>query len=248
MFARILAFTFLFISATCATGLPMRPAPLFAGVAGPLIIADSSGNLEVSENTLAAISHGAIVGADWIKIDVALTTDENVVVINDSAIERTYNDQHEPAFAEVLALNDARLLIELKPFFKTEVLIEKVVRELHRARALDRVMMSSTDIPLLDRITMREPSLLLAGIAANKTEIENLILLPISVILVPLELIETAHTIVPPQLGIWGYTADTVETATKAIEQGAHGVITNIPEAVVKTLRSPPPIVIPLSK
>ena len=68
---------------------PVRPAPLYAGVAGPLIIAHRGGALEAPENTMPAFEHGLKVGADWLELDVTLSADGEVVVIHDDTLERT---------------------------------------------------------------------------------------------------------------------------------------------------------------
>ena len=46
------------------------------------------GALEVPENTLAGVRHAIAVEADWIEIDVTLSSDDQVVVIHDTTLER----------------------------------------------------------------------------------------------------------------------------------------------------------------
>jgi glycerophosphoryl diester phosphodiesterase len=67
----------------------VRPAPPFAAVVGPVIVAHRGGALEAPENTVAAIEHGVAAGADWQELDVTLTRDRKVVVIHDDTLERT---------------------------------------------------------------------------------------------------------------------------------------------------------------
>ncbi len=75
--------------AGCVLQRPAKPAPPFAAVVGPLIIAHRGGSLEAPENTLGAVRHGIASGADWQEIDVTLSRDDVVVVIHDDTLERT---------------------------------------------------------------------------------------------------------------------------------------------------------------
>jgi hypothetical protein len=54
----------------------------FTAIVGPVIIAHRGGSLEAPENTVAAVLHGIGAGADWQEIDVTLSSDGAVVVID----------------------------------------------------------------------------------------------------------------------------------------------------------------------
>lgn len=63
----------------------------FKALVGPVIIAHRGGSLEVPENTVASLTHGVKVGADWQELDVTLTKDQKLIVIHDDTLERTTN-------------------------------------------------------------------------------------------------------------------------------------------------------------
>jgi|MDSW01.1.fsa_nt_gb glycerophosphoryl diester phosphodiesterase len=65
--------------------------PPFRAIVGPVLIAHRGGALEVPENTLAGVRHAISVKADWIEIDVTLSSDDRVVVLHDSTLDRTTN-------------------------------------------------------------------------------------------------------------------------------------------------------------
>ena len=88
------AVVLLFIT-SCAGPALMKPKPPFTAVVGPLVIAHRGGSLEAPENTVAAVRHGTQAGAEWIEIDVTLTSDGEVVVIHDDTLERTTNGKGE---------------------------------------------------------------------------------------------------------------------------------------------------------
>jgi glycerophosphoryl diester phosphodiesterase len=101
----------LFIFGCAAQKGAVRPAPPFAGLTGPLIIAHRGGSLEAPENTVSSLTHGVEVGADWQECDVTLTRDEEIVVIHDDTLERTTNGQgkaDEKTLAEFKALSAGR--------------------------------------------------------------------------------------------------------------------------------------------
>jgi glycerophosphoryl diester phosphodiesterase len=288
------------LAACPMSGGAVRPPAVFAGVAGPLIIAHRGGSLEAPENTLAAVAHAIGCGADWQEVDVRLTRDDEVVVIHDDTVDRTtggkgrvedltaavlrrlpagsprlpaeaqaalaaltaagtqsgaataaapfagfgkkFRDERVPGLAEVLQLPGGRLVIELEPSPRPVVLVERVIAAVHAVDAAQRVALASFDAGLLDLAYQREPAIPLIGLAGRESELADWLDRPIQVLAVSYDLIDAALRLAPPALAVWAWTAYNAEMAEAAVERGAHGVITDVPEAVVAALRTAPPI------
>jgi glycerophosphoryl diester phosphodiesterase len=75
--------------------LTARPAPDHSWFStarpGPLVIAHRGGAGLRPENTLAAFSHAAALGADVVEMDVQATADGTLVCIHDATVDRTTN-------------------------------------------------------------------------------------------------------------------------------------------------------------
>lgn len=154
-----------------------------------------------------------------------------------------------PTLAEALAVPEARLMIELKRSPRPDRLVDAVLAAVHRAGAADRVAFGSFDDDVLFAAHQRDPSIPLFGIVEEERELENkLNAHPISVLAVRLDLIEAAKAVAPPKVAVWAWTAYSVEMARAAIERGADAVITDVPAAVVKDLRTPPSPIVELSE
>ncbi|MEK7703610.1 MAG: glycerophosphodiester phosphodiesterase family protein [Myxococcota bacterium] len=92
------------MSACAAKTRDVRPAPPFAAVVGPVIIAHRGGSLEAPENTLASMRHGLSSGADWLELDVTLSADDAVIVIHDDAVDRTTDGKGDVSSLTLSAL------------------------------------------------------------------------------------------------------------------------------------------------
>lgn len=69
---------------------PLEPAAFFGDLhRRPLVVAHRGGSLEAPENTLEALRRGVAVGSDWQEVDVALTADNEPVILHDDTLERT---------------------------------------------------------------------------------------------------------------------------------------------------------------
>ena len=77
----------------------------------PLISAHRGGALHAPENTMAAFRRGWAIGADLLELDVQLSRDGEVVVIHDSAVDRTTDGRgrvSDLTLAELRALDAGR--------------------------------------------------------------------------------------------------------------------------------------------
>jgi glycerophosphoryl diester phosphodiesterase len=129
--------------------------PFFASPR-PLVFAHRGGAALRPENTLAAFEHGLSLGADGVELDVRLSRDGVVMVHHDRTLDRTtrlggplaavdapaLQRAGIPSFADAMAAcGPARVIVELKENRRT--LAARVVEEIRRARAVDRVCIGS---------------------------------------------------------------------------------------------------------
>jgi glycerophosphoryl diester phosphodiesterase len=84
---------------------------MYRGATQPLVIAHRGGSLEAPENTILAVQQSIIAGSDWQEIDVALSTDDVVMVFHDAALERTTDGEGllaDKSFQELRNLDAGR--------------------------------------------------------------------------------------------------------------------------------------------
>lgn len=155
-----------------------------------------------------------------------------------------YADARVPLLAEVLAIPDTRLMIEMKGTDDVRRLAEAVVQEVYRAAAADRVALGSFQPALLEAAYNRDPSLPLIGIVGAMEDIAPMLELPVSVIAIRSDLAEAALGQLPAGVAVWAWTVYTVAQAEELALAGVHGLITDVPSKVVAALRTlPDPVV-----
>jgi len=257
--------------------------PPFRAIVGPVLIAHRGGSLEVPENTLAGVRHAIQVEADWVEIDVTLSRDDQVVVINDDTLERTtngkglvvkkrlkelqalsagqpvpsektlqklkkagiklpvfgetYRKESIPSLRQVLEAGDIRVMVEMKSGVHPRRLAHGVIDAINKSHAWHRVAVGSFDHELLLLAHSRDPSVPLIGIAKTLTGLEKHLELPLAAVAIPERLLQEARNLLPAGVAIWVWTVRDLKTATRLLEQGVHGMITDIPKKVVKHLR-----------
>ena len=280
----------LFIFGCAAQRGSVRPAPPFAGVNGPLIIAHRGGSLEAPENTLESIRHGVDVGADWQECDVGLSRDEEIVVIHDDTLERTTNGTGRvedktlvelktlfagrpkpaeataarlaergivapdfgeryagariPTLAEVLDIPGSRLMIELKRSSRGERLVRQVVDVIGKRGAESRVVLASFDEQLLWATFNADPSLPLLGLVDDEDSLQRMLQLPVRVLGVRADFAARALEVAPPSVAVWTWTVLDLPMADELVALGVHGLVTDVPEALVKVIRKVSDVVI----
>jgi glycerophosphoryl diester phosphodiesterase len=150
-----------------------------------------------------------------------------------------YASERIPTLEEVLSVPGTRVMIEMKQIEKPRVarLVQRVVEAVHATRAADRVVLASFETDLLWAANAREPSLPLMGIAEAPEAIETMLELPVQVIAVRVDLVPEAVRQSGGKVSVWAWTAYTPDMARAAVEQGAHGIITDVPQAVIAALR-----------
>lgn len=85
-----IAFLFVFLS-SCSTGTPTKSALPAANEERTLVIAHRGARSLAPENTLAAARKAFALGADMWELDVAVTSDHELVVLHDDTLDRTCN-------------------------------------------------------------------------------------------------------------------------------------------------------------
>jgi len=145
-----------------------------------LVIAHRGASGTAPENTLAAFRRAVAVGADMIELDVQLSRDRAVVVLHDDTLDRTtdgtgparartlaelavldagswfapaFAGERIPTLAQVLAAVRLPVNVELKG--GAEGLEEEALAVVATAGALARVVFSSFDRRLLERLRKR---------------------------------------------------------------------------------------------
>ncbi len=163
----------------------LRPLPARA----PLVAAHRGASGERPENTLAAFERALELNADFIELDVHLSSDGVPVVIHDHDLETTTNGsgpvrartmaelklldagswsdppwpgQRIPTLAEVLSSfgGQTRFLIEIKAGpFDCAGIEARVEREISKADLVDSAVIISFDHWVLHRLRIRNPSI-----------------------------------------------------------------------------------------
>lgn len=153
-----------------------------------------------------------------------------------------------PTLTNALAVQGARFMIELKKCERGPKLVEKTIETIYAANAADRVAFGSFDPELLWLAYNRDPSFPLIGILYEPEMIDVMLQLPVTVLAVRYDLAQQTLDVVPPGVAVWVWTVYSVETAENLTMLGVHGLITDVPGAVVTALRTPPDLILEPSK
>ncbi|MBT6435138.1 MAG: hypothetical protein HOK97_02505 [Deltaproteobacteria bacterium] len=176
----------------------------------------SAGSPELSQDTLAVLKKSKIKPLGF---------------------NEKYPKEKIPSLKQVLNAGDIRVMVELRPGAHPRRLAHGVIDLLNRASAWDRVAVASVDTELLSLAHNRDPTVALIGIAASREALENHLESPVSAVVISESLLAQAWEIIPPGVAIWIRTVRDLETASRLMNRGVHGMITDIPKKVVKHLR-----------
>lgn len=135
------------------------------------------------ENTAIAIEQAITSGAEYVEIDVQETRDGRIVLLHDEDLKRTtgfkkniretnfseladleagswfderFRGEKIPALEQIIELCRGRILlnIELKFNGSQEMLAERVVTIVRNANAEDSVLITSFELPLIDKVKL----------------------------------------------------------------------------------------------
>src|SRR5690606_32651230 len=113
-------------------------------------------------------------------------------------------------------------------------LAEQTLAAVYAADAAHRVAVGSFSDTILWEVHNRDPSIPLIAIVEDLNRLPNMLTLPIYVVAVRMDMIEEALEAAPPGVAVWSWTAYNIAMAQSMVERGVHGIITDVPNAVVK--------------
>ncbi len=154
-----------------------------------------------------------------------------------------FADETIPTLDQVLELG-GRMMIEMKGTDEPQALADGVLESVKNAFAYGRVALGSFDPALLDAVAVRDPAMPLIGIVEDVAMIDEMLKRDPKVIAIRADLAAEALLRVPEGVAVWVWTIYTPEMADAALEVGIHGLITDIPSAIVKKLRPEPELYI----
>ena len=227
----------------------------------PLVIAHRGASGELPENTLPAFERAIELSADMIETDLHLSRDGVVVIHHDAELRRLGGDGEirDRTAGELALLNAApgspvaermpTLLDVLDGFgdrveFNLELKVgtrgpyagleDLVLREVDARGLMPRMLFSSFDDGVLERLRARSPRARLAVLVAAKrpagifkraARVGAEAINP-QCFLVDAKLVETAHA---AGLAVYPYTANELPEMTRLLDCGVDGIITNFP-------------------
>ncbi|RYE91301.1 MAG: hypothetical protein EOO78_30605 [Oxalobacteraceae bacterium] len=145
-----------------------------------------------------------------------------------------------PSLRQVLAVPQARLMIEIKSSDRPLQLARAVIDTVDEAAMAQRVAVGSFNAATLHAVHTLAPSLPLIGIVDDAATLQAMLQLPVAALSVDKRFLAQAQAAAPEGLPIWIWTAYTAEEALALAAAGASGLTTDVPAAVVERLRSAP--------
>lgn len=145
------------------------------------ITAHRGDSLNYPENTLLAFTSALDKNADWVELDVQLTSDKRVVVSHDANLKRvagvdkniydlTYDQLQEinlnnidgsnkevkvPLLSDVFIwglVNNIKFNVEIKPYYEDRLLVENTIKLIKKYHLEDRVVLTSSKYNILEEI------------------------------------------------------------------------------------------------
>ncbi|MFN7915110.1 MAG: glycerophosphodiester phosphodiesterase family protein [Vicinamibacterales bacterium] len=231
----------------------------------PLVFAHRGGAALAPENTMAAFECGVGLGADGVELDVRPSSDGRVMVHHDETLDRTTRLRGPvrsrsaaelaradvPQLADVLrACRDVRVIVEIKE--DDAAFGRLVVEELRKAGAVDRACVGGFRTGVLRSVRAEEPALATSAaleevrIALYRTWLRWPVRHPAWVgyqipetkgptRVVSERFVRDAHA---AGLGVQVWTVNDPADATRLLEWGVDGLITDRPDVMVPLVRA----------
>ena len=235
----------------------------------PRIIAHRGASAAAPESSRAAIRGAALAGADMIELDVQMTRDGRLVVFHDDRLERTTDGSgrvtrlryaqiarldagcwFHPRFAgeRVLLLSQAlwliprrmRINLELKATAVPAALLRRFIRVVRRAGVGRRLLVSSFDSALLQRLGRARLARALICRSQPDRALRTAVRLgckawhPAEALVTPRR-VDRAHA---AGLRVHVWTVDGIRRARRLARWGVDGIFTNDPARLVRALRA----------
>ena len=220
------------------------------------VTAHRAGPKPAPENSLAALRAALDAKSDFVEIDVQETSDGHVVLLHDRDLRRVTGDSRDlanvslaelaelrlrsstgatdervPTLAEFIAAcgDKIRINIELKEFGAGHDLSNRVLAVLRETEFVDRVVVSSFEMPLLVQIKQGAPEVPVGIIlTAGKGDLSRLPVnfLSLNQRLVSTNLVRRAHQ---RGLEVHAWTVNDRELALRLMDLGCDNLITSNP-------------------
>lgn len=230
-----------------------------------IVIAHRGACAYAPESTKAAIRQALAMKVDMIELDVQPTKDQRLVVFHDERLDRTtdgrghlaqwrYRDLARldcgswfaPRFSgeRILLVSQALRLIpppclvnlELKRPARPTMVIRRLVRCLRWTRTAHRVVVSSFDPSLLERLKAGQPHIARALLCRwdSSRALRNAIELGCAAFHPHKSLVSSALTAKAHAAGlrVHVWTVDRVEEARRFLRMGVDGLVTNVPDRI----------------
>ncbi|MHB8512412.1 MAG: glycerophosphodiester phosphodiesterase [Actinomycetota bacterium] len=220
-----------------------------------MIVIGHRGAAAVSpENTIGSIERAFADGAGMVEIDVRLCQDQELVVVHDSSLQRTFgidrpvseltsNELIElgvPTLEQAWVASSGRIVIEVKGQWGTDIATRciDVLMTFLESRDSTNAIVSSFDLTALRKIAGKIATGALTheafdvASALSVASTHEYLFLPLE--LTDSDSIARAHE---QGLRIIPWTVNDVERIRKLCDQGADGIITDDPGAAVRALK-----------
>lgn len=230
----------------------------------PLIIAHRGASADLPENTLAAFALAAEQGADGIELDVQFSADNQIVIFHDATLERLTGSKRKvsqlstaelkgidlgmeqtiPTLDELLEMMGPRLLynIEIKEFSMRDNGLETAVADRIESFALQDMTLISSFNPFSVR-RARQACSRSTTVALIRAEG----FLKYTYLFASEQADNPHHALVDENYIVWankrGYriyawTVDDPQVASRLVDLGVHGIITNRPQLIREHLHA----------
>ena len=143
-----------------------------------------------------------------------------------------YASERIPTLIEALqAVQDIHFMVELKegPYGSRP---HQAIADIRQVNALNRVILGSFDLELLDRAAELAPDTPLIGIAEEPEMIPELLKRPIRYLAVSEDLVDLALQSKPASVTLWVWTIRDLTEAKRLVAKGVDGLISDIPKKV----------------
>lgn len=149
-----------------------------------------------------------------------------------------YAGERIPTLEQALAVPGVRLMIELKPTIRPELLAKKVSRAVAQAGMQARVIVGSFDPSLVAMVAQIAPNLPRIGILEDPLVLPYMLAVGVNAVAVDARLTATLRRSVPAHIAVWAWTVYTLDSARAVATAGADGLITDIPQKLVEAHRA----------
>jgi glycerophosphoryl diester phosphodiesterase len=233
-----------------------------------MIIAHRGASKEKPENTIAAINHAIMLGAQFVEIDVRLSKEGIPIVLHDPSPARMTGKKNTspirklllpqiktidisghkiPTLEEVLNLTweNTGLMIEIKQGVKDlKMLVDAIFHVFENIKNLPQIIIGSFSLDIMHTVknhpNMKKFNIDMIGIIEKRQMIFPFLELDMKRLALWHKLIKPENiNEIQKKVDIWAFTVDSPETAKQLISLGISGIISNDPKTMIENLTFP---------